>query len=292
MFRQPSQDTHNGNRSLPDQPIEAGEVIAFGEFLRTAREQRGITLDQICRETKIPRRHLEALEHGQLAAVPGGTYRRGEIVAYAKVVGLDRNVALHRLERASETLDRSAPAAASPQHEDLRTRPVVLVVLLAATAFISYMTWNRGAQSASGGQAVTDSVNQPATAARAATAPTEAPGGDARSAAPQTSTVPPPLDALSTMPVEPAAPSATAAGVTTIAGVGFVIVSDPPGARVTVDGIGWGSTPLTIRNLAPGVRQIRVSKPGYESATSTVRLVDGQRTSLSIALHSTTPSKP
>src|ERR1700752_1939217 len=76
---------------------------AFGEFLRQARERRGLTLQQISSETKIPWRHLDALEHGQLDAVPGGTYRRGEIRAYAEVVGIDKALALERLDRALQS---------------------------------------------------------------------------------------------------------------------------------------------------------------------------------------------
>jgi transcriptional regulator with XRE-family HTH domain len=286
MSRQPSHDIHISNRSLPDPPIDAGEVIAFGEFLRSARERRGITLEQICRETKIPRRHLEALEHGQLAVVPGGTYRRGEIVAYAKVVGLDRNVALRRLERASETFDRPASRATSPDRVQVPSRPLVLVVLLSALAFVSYMTWNRSASDARAAQDLTGPASQPATPGRATTPIESARNGGDGSVSANSSEPPPARSSRSTVTDAPAVVAPAAAPPSD---GGFVIVSDPPGARVTVDGIGWGTTPLTIRNLSAGVKQIRLTKAGYESATSAVRLVDGQTTNINIALQSKTP---
>src|SRR5687767_7857075 len=93
------------------------ETAAFGEFLRRAREQRGITLQQVCKETKIPRVHLEALEQGNLALLPPGTYRRGEVVAYAAVVGLDRSVALAHLESAVESTGARAARPTSPKHD-------------------------------------------------------------------------------------------------------------------------------------------------------------------------------
>ena len=65
------------------------ESVALGELLRHEREGRGLTLQQVADETKIPPRHLESLERGNLAAIPGGTYRRGEVIAYANAVGLD-----------------------------------------------------------------------------------------------------------------------------------------------------------------------------------------------------------
>src|SRR5262245_49635435 len=80
--------------------LNAGNLggISLGELLRHAREDRGLTLDTIANETKIPRRHLEALEHDDLAAAPGRFYQRAEIRAYARAVGVDQNHALARLE--------------------------------------------------------------------------------------------------------------------------------------------------------------------------------------------------
>jgi hypothetical protein len=52
----------------------------------------------------------------------------------------------------------------------------------------------------------------------------------------------------------------------------LVIESRPAGARVTVNGIGWGTTPVRIRYLPFGPKQIRVIKDGYISAERTVRL--------------------
>ena len=72
----------------------------FGEFLRDARERRGLTVRDVSNETKIPRRHLEAFEHGDLTVVPHRMYRRAEVRAYAQAVGLDQNVALAELENA------------------------------------------------------------------------------------------------------------------------------------------------------------------------------------------------
>ena len=42
----------------------------------------------------------------------------------------------------------------------------------------------------------------------------------------------------------------------------LVVVTDPPGARVIVDGIGRGTTPVTIRYLAAGEKRVRVLKDG------------------------------
>ena len=50
------------------------------------------------------------------------------------------------------------------------------------------------------------------------------------------------------------------------------ITSEPAGAHVTVNGIRWGQTPVTIRYLAPGEKRVRVSKDGYTSAERRLQL--------------------
>jgi len=57
--------------------------------------------------------------------------------------------------------------------------------------------------------------------------------------------------------VRTAASSAPAAGL--------VVITEPAGARVTINGLGRGTTPLRIPNLPPGRKRIRVSMSGYRS---------------------------
>jgi hypothetical protein len=53
------------------------------------------------------------------------------------------------------------------------------------------------------------------------------------------------------------------------------ITSAPAGARVMVNGVGWGSTPARIKFLPFGAKRIRVTKDGYVSAERTVTLSPG-----------------
>src|SRR3954466_10923727 len=68
------------------------DAVALGQFLRRARERRGLTLEQISNATKVPWRHLEAIERGDVTALPGGFYARAEIRAYAEAVQVDQNL--------------------------------------------------------------------------------------------------------------------------------------------------------------------------------------------------------
>ena len=64
----------------------------------------------------------------------------------------------------------------------------------------------------------------------------------------------------------------------------LVVTTQPPGTRVTVNGIGWGTAPVTIRHLPPGDKRIRVSKEGYATEERLVRLAEGHRRTLDIQL--------
>ena len=63
----------------------------------------------------------------------------------------------------------------------------------------------------------------------------------------------------------------------------LVVTSSPAGARVTVDGIGWGVTPLTIKYLPPGEKIIRVTKEGYVGREERV-VVGGEQESAMVRL--------
>lgn len=59
-----------------------------GERLRDARMARKMTLEDVASRTRIPIRHLETLEAGEFARLPGRTYAIGFGRAYARAVEL------------------------------------------------------------------------------------------------------------------------------------------------------------------------------------------------------------
>ncbi len=60
-----------------------------GRMLRSARESKGLTLDQVAAETRISLRHLQQMEAGSFESLPGRTYAVGFAKTFAKTVGLD-----------------------------------------------------------------------------------------------------------------------------------------------------------------------------------------------------------
>jgi cytoskeleton protein RodZ len=65
------------------------QLPSFGEKLKSEREKRKITLDQISSSTKIGTRMLQALEEDKFSQLPGGIFNKGFVRAYARTVGLD-----------------------------------------------------------------------------------------------------------------------------------------------------------------------------------------------------------
>jgi cytoskeletal protein RodZ len=69
-------------------------MASFGTTLKRAREARGLTLDDIAKETRVARRYLAALEDETLSMLPGGAYNRAYLRTYAKVLGLEAKTLL------------------------------------------------------------------------------------------------------------------------------------------------------------------------------------------------------
>ena len=73
----------------PGQTTSTAAPASAGATLRAAREAQGLTLADIVARTRIPTRHLEAIETGDYAGLPSSTYAVGFAKGYARAVGAD-----------------------------------------------------------------------------------------------------------------------------------------------------------------------------------------------------------
>src|SRR6202522_4039672 len=85
-------------RRLARGMAEEGGLAAFGEQLRREREERGVAVEAICSATKVPLRHIRALEAGALRELPGGVFRRGFVRSYLSALGLEEDSWMKRFE--------------------------------------------------------------------------------------------------------------------------------------------------------------------------------------------------
>lgn len=76
--------------------------------LERLREEAGISLEQICDSTKISRRFLVAIEHGDYDQLPGGIFAINYVKQYAQAIGQDPAPLLAEL-------NPPAPAALDPK---------------------------------------------------------------------------------------------------------------------------------------------------------------------------------
>ncbi len=60
----------------------------IGKLLQQTREEKGISLDEISKETKIQKRFLTQLEEGNFSSFSGEVYLKGALRNYAEAVGL------------------------------------------------------------------------------------------------------------------------------------------------------------------------------------------------------------
>jgi cytoskeleton protein RodZ len=83
-----------------------------GTRLTRAREAAGMSRTQVAGVTRIPERHLAAIEAGDFAALPARTYATGFTRSYAKALGLD-----------AEAYVRDVRAELAAQQPDDNRRP-------------------------------------------------------------------------------------------------------------------------------------------------------------------------
>jgi cytoskeletal protein RodZ len=251
----------NGNKSL-------------GEMLRRARELRGLTLERIARDTKIPQRHLEAFERDNLTAVPAGFYQRAELRTYAQAVGLDQRLALAELESALAPAEPREPSRATPRSNQSTSPLPYIAVAVAGIAVVAVLF----------GRASVEPTSQLAPAVGTAGAAISQSQTSASS--PEQPSTPESVasDVAPASVVTQAAAEPTQAPVQVVTGAELIITTEPEGARVTVNGIGWGSSPVRIPYLEAGQKTIRVSKEGYVAVERVLHVDEGRRQTLNIRL--------
>ena len=133
-----------GRRGIPE-PSPDGRA-ALGEKLRDAREQRGVDLYRVERDTKIRTKYLAALEAGDFSDLPGDVYTRGFLRNYATYLGLDADEIVEEWRQAAGDVQPVKPAIVGPQPLTMRRKVifqqshvviaiVAIIVLLVASYF-------------------------------------------------------------------------------------------------------------------------------------------------------------
>lgn len=164
-----------------DEPVDdlpEPEVATVGQRLRAAREAKGLTLEDVAAQTRIPRRHLESLEIGDWERLPAPTYTIGFAKSYASVVGLDRGEIYEQLReemggvrpvhQTSEVFEPADPARTMPKWLVFGAIAAVLVLVLV-------MSWLNERSFSQPDAAANETVTEAAAPVAAAPPPAAAP---------------------------------------------------------------------------------------------------------------------
>lgn len=89
-----AQDSHYAQMIEPDR--DPTGTARIGAELRQVRERLGWKLADVAAELRIREPYLDAIEHGDLDALPGPAYQIGFVRAYARILGLDGEEILRR----------------------------------------------------------------------------------------------------------------------------------------------------------------------------------------------------
>ena len=125
-------------------------ISGVGAELARVREERGLALTDVAQQLKFAARQLEALEQERFEALPGGTFVRGMVRAYARLLKVDAEPLLGRLAERFDAPDTNSLAARYRQPVPFSdgTRRSTFVYLgaslgvLAAVGAIAYQ-WHR-----------------------------------------------------------------------------------------------------------------------------------------------------
>jgi transcriptional regulator with XRE-family HTH domain len=265
---------HGGSVSPASVGAPDLDAAEFAEYLRAERERRRLTIEQVAEETKIASRHLAALERGDVRNWPGGMYRRAMMRAYAESIGVDREFALKQFEQAFDAPPPHVdppPARIEPRRPALQWRPTRGRARAAGASVLTIVAalivWKVATSLAtSDGEVAGTGTPVAAVSAAPAVQPAhlQTTASTPRAREPLAAVAISARETAATTGAIPSRPLATEGAL--------VVESTPPGARVTVNGVGWGETPVTIRHLEFGSKRIRLTLQDHVSEERMVNL--------------------
>jgi cytoskeleton protein RodZ len=125
----------------------SAQMRTLGETLRRARLDKGLSLADAARDTRIRRGYLEALEAEDFNQLPPSVYTRGFVRTYAEYLGLNPQAMVdlyqppvRREREPSPQLQPAVPRVAIPRA--LPLRPILLTLLGVVALAGLVLAWN------------------------------------------------------------------------------------------------------------------------------------------------------
>jgi transcriptional regulator with XRE-family HTH domain len=105
----------------------------LGYYLRSSREELGISLEELSAATRIEIHYLQAMERGDFASLPGPVYIRSYLRSYSIYVNLDPREVIRAYQQAkqqsteTQTLSRTARVQRQMELQQSRKNAVATV---------------------------------------------------------------------------------------------------------------------------------------------------------------------
>jgi cytoskeleton protein RodZ len=252
----------------PDrQPQGAARV---GMEMRLVRERLGWRLVDVAAELRIRLPYLEAIERGELSALPGAAYQTGFVRTYSQALGLDGDEILRRFRAEGTGFVPKAELSFLAPVPDRAVPTGAIVLLGVVLVLVGYGLWYRhtAQQAQLAAQipavptelaplAVPPKPPQPATPAKSpaaaappavaaspppaavASATAPAPASSPTAAAPATALPLPPAPAPAVAAAPPSAPPAAAASAAAPSAPTATAAAPPPQKLIEATGDSW-----------------------------------------------------
>ena len=119
-------------------------MFEIGSALREARERRGLSYSQVEEGTKIRARYIRALEDEDFGVLPGATYSKGFLRAYADYLGLDGHLFIDEFNSRYHDPRNDDDRPIYPPSRHRRETSIVLIALAAIVAIASLVFLGAG----------------------------------------------------------------------------------------------------------------------------------------------------
>ena len=119
----------------------------LGQALKKEREMRGVSLDDIAKETRIGTRYLEALENEDFSLFPGIFYIRYYIKNYLRACGADETAFFNTYyDYLKAILDKKGEPSPDQylnklEYVKFKKRKTILIILLLLLLAAAFLYW-------------------------------------------------------------------------------------------------------------------------------------------------------
>ncbi|MBI3994341.1 MAG: helix-turn-helix domain-containing protein, partial [Nitrospirae bacterium] len=119
----------------------------IGEYLKTIRQERGLSVEQVAGKTRISPIYIQALEENRLDPFPGEVFARGFVRVYGRCLGLDDQDTMSRFNQSAQAFfrerdenKRSTEQSAEQEKSRKEFQSRIIQVAIVATLALAILT--------------------------------------------------------------------------------------------------------------------------------------------------------